>query len=126
MEFGATYLGTAGELDVSWEPKRRFTTWVKKHSERLPFMVTSWRGAASGVAIDQLVGNEISAKRRLAHAATYGTIMGAYVSEPGSRLFEAMINTGDYVIHNPIVGSIGVLASGAAILRGVQPVDQSK
>jgi hypothetical protein len=111
IEYGLTHLATAGDLDVEWNPKRRFTHGVKKAMSRFPLAVTSWRGAASGVVLDQITGREITGRRRLAHAATYGTFVGAWVTEPGNIAFEKGWDAVQEVADRPILAAcIGATA----------------
>jgi hypothetical protein len=115
-EYGMTYLATDGDIDMTWEPKRKFTTFVKKVSQKLPLATTAWRGAASGVYLDSLNGRNVSRGRRLAHALLYGGIVGAWASEPGNKAFQALGNAAEYLSENLAVSAgLGATVVGAAI-----------
>ncbi len=115
-EYGMTYLATDGDIDMTWEPKRKFTTFVKNVSQKLPLATTAWRGAASGVYLDSLNGRNVSRGRRLAHALLYGGIVGAWASEPGNKAFQALGNAAEYLSENLAVSAgLGATVVGAAI-----------
>ncbi len=122
-EYAMTYLATAGKADVDWNPTRRLGIGLKRLCQKAPLFVTSWRGAASGVFLDTLASREITKGRRLAHAAVYGSIVGAWASEPGNTAFTGALNAGEYLVDKPaIAAGIGALALGGSII-GLRRID---
>jgi hypothetical protein len=120
IEYGLTYAATAGDIDTEWNPKRRLTKGFKKILSKSALIASSWRGAAGGMYIDQIDGREPTPLRRLAHAATYGFFMGAWVSDAGSKMVdiasEAFQAGWETAIDNPAPTSIitaGAIALGA-------------
>lgn len=90
---------------------------------RFPLAVTSWRGAASGVMLDMITGREITGRRRLAHAAIYGTFVGAWVTEPGNIAFENAWDAAQEVADRPILAAcLGAtaLVGGMIAMRKVE------
>ncbi|NBU33067.1 hypothetical protein EB118_05990 [bacterium] len=112
-EYGMTYLATSGDIDMTWEPKRKVTSFVKKISQKIPLITTAWRGAASGVYLDALNGSEVTSRRRLTHAGLYGSIVGAWASEPGNKAFSAASESFEYLTKNPIILA-GIAATALA------------
>ena len=110
VEYAMASFATSGDVDVKWNPKSRIGKVAKKVLSKVPLVVTSWRGAASGAVLDEISGREVTTQRKLAHAALYGGIMAGWVSKPGSLLFEGILKLGDEAIENPIA-STGVLTT---------------
>lgn len=122
-EYGLTHAATAGDLDVEWNPTRRITNGIKKVISKFPLVVTSWRGAASGVVVDQISGREVTNNRRLAHAGLYGSIMGAWVSEPGSAILERGWEALNEVADRPALAATLGVAAIAGTIAGLRKVD---
>lgn len=112
-EYGMTYLATSDDIEMTWEPKRRVTSFIKDISQKLPLVTSAWRGAATGVYLDAINGRNVTNSRRLLHASIYGGLVGAWASEPGDKAFSAIGDGVDYITSNPIVLA-GVAATALA------------
>ena len=88
--------------DFRWDAKSRFSRMTKRLMSHLPpLVVTSWRGAASGVALDKMHDREITRERKLAHSAVYGFFISAWVTKPGSEAFNYISAAASEAIDKP-------------------------
>ena len=113
VEYAMASFATSGDVDASWNPKSRVGKSIKKVSSKLPLAVTAWRGAASGAVLDQVSGREVTPKRKLAHAAVYGTVLAGWVSKPGSYALDNVLDGAQALIEKP---AVGVSVVGAAAI----------
>jgi hypothetical protein len=121
IEYAMATFATSGDVDVSWNPKSKVGKITKKVFSKAPLLVTAWRGAASGVVLDEISGRKVTSRRKLAHAGLYGGIMAGWVSKPGSLAFEGIGTLGHEAIEKPIT-SVGILA---AVATGVYFANKS-
>ena len=113
VEYAMASFATSGDVDASWNPKSRLGKSIKKVFSKLPLAVTAWRGAASGAVLDQVAGREVTSKRKLAHAAVYGTALAGWVSKPGSYALDNIIDGAQALVEKP---AVGVSVVGAAAI----------
>jgi hypothetical protein len=121
-EYIMASLATRGETDISWNPKKRIGKAAKAMLSKAPLVVSAWRGAASGAALDQIAGREVTPGRTLAHASTYGFFMGAWVSEPGSYTIGKVSDLAMELIERPTLGAaaLGTIL-GAGVIATREP-----
>jgi hypothetical protein len=101
----ASYLVTKSLGDHQYTPKTAIGKLVSKASP----LVSAWRGAPSGVAIDAASGKKITVPRRLAHGVVWGTCVGAWVTPLPAKAAE-------------FVADYSTEAAGAGIATGTAAV----
>ena len=129
---GISYAASRGMGDFNYRPKSKAG---KKFSEFSP-LASLWRGAGTGVMIDQATGRDVTFKRRLVHSLPYGVAVGAWVASPvpeivaneASKVVPTAYNAAEQkATGHPFetIGLIGVAAIAAVAYRFRRTKDKS-
>lgn len=115
-----SYLASKGIGDFEFQAK---TALGKKISKASP-VVSIWRGAGSGVILDQVNGRDVTFNRRLVHSVPYGVAVGAWVATPIPELVAKVATDAgskaiDTIESQPVETIGGVALLGALAVAAV-------
>jgi hypothetical protein len=112
-----SYLASRGIGDFQFEAKTK----IGKRLSSISPVVSIWRGAGSGVILDQVNGREVTFNRRLVHSVPYGVAVGAWVATAAPEFVgKVAVGAGDKAIDT--VESHPTEAGGGIALLGALAV----